>query len=254
MAIESLTEKLLLAFTIVLLTIIIVISVLYGTNYNCPSCEKKEEISEIAQNLDIEEVINPIISAEETISSMDNLTYSVDVQMELIQLISTQLQKWGVMHYVAYGSLIGLLRDGKPLINDHDSDINVFGPHINTIVEKLSFLSSKGLEIIRKYKIDMDSYRSDANDSLISLKYKNNYIDLYGTSWMPRTETFSNKYFTDILIPVNPWDHLESIYKNPREPDGQDRGNNFLADGNSVIRQPGRNTNYFKNNVFIDFQ
>jgi hypothetical protein len=179
----------------------------------------------------------------------------VNVQIELIQLLSTLLQKWGVQHYIAFGSLIGLLRDGKPLQNDHDSDLNVYGPHVSIILEKLPFLSKYyNIELLRSLNIDLKHFKSDENDSIISLGYKNNYIDLYLVSWMPQVEVFNNIHFQDVSIPVNPWDNLSSIYKSPTIVDPNDNGRTFVQNGMSPLRQPGRHTLYFKNNVFIDFQ
>jgi hypothetical protein len=246
--------------SIVLLTFVVifgisttVLTILYVTKFNCENCINNEVVEEEEEEVtEVEEVDE--LSAENF--STADLIFDAATQIELVQIMSDNLKKWGVLHYVAFGSLLGIMRYGEPIKDDHDSDMNVYGPHAGIVLQNLQFLKTKySIELIRSDKTinDLQSYKDDSINSMLSLKYKRNYIDLYFTSWMPNTIDFSNKNYTDILLPENSWDNLSAVYKNPREVDGTDNGRSFVKDGQSFLRQPGRSTTYFKNNVIIDF-
>ena len=104
---------------------------------------------------------------EEAITYDDNFSITEDAAKEILTLTKSLFDSKGIKFYLAYGSLLGAIRDNGLIKGDEDVDVYSFQEE--AIVENLPYFYDKGLKVVRYSPGRFLTFR----------KNKDSYIDVY---------------------------------------------------------------------------
>ena len=171
--------------------------------------------------------------------------YSVPVQEAMIRDVSEVLEREGIRHHVTFGTLIGLMREGELLREDHDSDMSVYAGDVPRLFALIPEFVSRGFTLLRT---ELEGYADDESKTcVVSLVRERNYIELYPQIWFPGTELRSFARLGQVRVPEAPEEYLDSVFKDFRVRDAADLGKAFLTPGYGSTRQPLTTSTYYAN-------
>lgn len=99
----------------------------------------------------------PFFYNEEIISYSDSRPISTENAIALLQLSNKLFRNIGLKSYLAFGTLLGAVRD-KGLITG-DEDVDIFIDNEQLLIDNIPYLNDNGLRLIRVFKGNLYSFR-----------------------------------------------------------------------------------------------
>jgi hypothetical protein len=180
---------------------------------------------------------------------------------EVLKLVDETAREHNIPYYVAFGTLLGIIREGGFIKHDRDMDLTVL-PSDSSLLPFIKGLISKGFVFELAYLIDnerfyefrvrykeisIDFFLPQENGSFLVFFISQNII----TYPKPSIDRLPVKYFS-INIPSNINDHLEWCYgENWKVPDKQwnsNKAKSYMGSG-AYVTEETINIDQFLNTI-----
>ena len=114
--------------------------------------------------------------------------FSLSIAKENLRDILSVLNKFGITHWLMFGTLLGCVREGNFIEYDTDIDLGCFRCQYNLLAYAIKELESLGFQLIRVVK----------NNSLVTIIRDGVYLDFY--TFIPGKEDESEYFWSQVKL------------------------------------------------------